>query len=79
MDETLVEECCFFFFVYVLRRRDTILQNALAIVAPAIPILDGVIHYPKWAFGVHETPCFQKNAASRVDETTLYFENVRFA
>ncbi len=63
----------------VSRRRGAILQNAFAIVAPAIPILDGVIRYPKWAFGVDETLRFQTKVVSRVDETTLDVENVCFA
>ena len=65
----------------VLRRRDAILQNAFAIVAPSIPILDGVIRYPKWAFGVDENAFAfaTQKVPSRVDATTLGFENVRFA
>ncbi len=52
--ETRVRECIIL-KEYISRRRDTILQNAFAIVAPAIPILDGVIRSPKLVFGVDET------------------------
>ena len=63
----------------VLRRRDAILQNAFAIVAPEITILDGARWrdpLPKVGAWCRRDVSFSKKVAFGVDETTLDFENV---
>ena len=65
----------------VLRRRDAILQNAFAIVAPEITILDGARWrdpLPKVGVWCRRDAFFflSKKVAFGVDETTLDFSNV---
>ena len=75
VDETLVGECSFL-TMYVLRRRDAILQNAFAIVAPEITILDGARWrdpLPKVGVWCGRDVIFQKKLAFGVDETPLDF------
>ena len=63
----------------VLRRQDAILQNAFAIVAPEITLLDGARWcdpLPKVGAWCGRAVIFSKKVAFGVDETTLDFSNV---
>ena len=63
----------------VLRRRDAILQNAFAIVAPEITILDGARWrdpLPKVGVWCRRDAIFTKEIAFGVDETTLDVSNL---